>query len=144
MDLCSVLCISQSCIDFPNKAYTIGNIARSSKAWNRSVGITGALAFTEKYFSEYIEGPHKSVGELVVKLLRDDRHGNIDIIRIEAVPKRRFNDWSLAFSGPDLFTDAYLRPLLERDLQDGITTDLLVGDWLQFLHEMAAATQTHI
>lgn len=144
MDLCSVLYISQSCIDFPSKAYMIGDIARSSKAWNRSVGITGALAFTESYFAQYIEGPEKPVGELVVKLLRDDRHGNIDIVKVESVSKRRFDDWSLAFSGPDVFTDAYLRPLLERDLHDEAATNLLVENWLQVLHELASATQTHI
>lgn len=97
MELNSVLYVSESYIDFPKKAYVVGDIVRLSKSWNRSVGITGALAFTESHFAQYIEGPDKSVSDLVVKLLRDERHGRIDIITIALVSNRRFDDWSLAF-----------------------------------------------
>lgn len=144
VELQSVLYVSRSNIDFPKKAYLVGDLVRWSVSWNRRVGITGALAFTETHFSQYIEGPPQAISELVSKILCDDRHCNVDVIRIATTVDRTFQDWSLAFSGPDVFTGDYLRPLIERDLEDKAFTDQLADNWIRFLKEMAAATQTHI
>ena len=144
MELNSVLYVSENYIDFPKKAYVVEDIVRLSKSWNRSVSITGALAFTESHFSQYIEGLDKSVSDLVVKLLGDKMHSCIDIITIAPVSNRSFDDWSLAISGPEPFTCSYLQPLIDRNPEDLAANNKLAENWLSFFRELSSSKQTHI
>lgn len=83
-----------------------------SHRWNESVGITGALIFTEQHFSQFIEGPAFAVDDLFAKLQRDPRHNDINVIRNRTSGGRRFGGWSLAYSGPEMFLEPQIGSLL--------------------------------
>lgn len=83
-----------------------------SHHWNESVGITGALIFTEQHFSQFIEGPVSAVGDLFAKLQRDPRHNDINVILNRTSGGRRFGGWSLAYSGPEMFLEPQIVSLL--------------------------------
>lgn len=144
MELYSILYVSKCDIPSSIKHQSVRDIVTFSKSWNRSVGITGAIAFTGSHFSQYIEGPQKAVGDLLVKLLRDKRHHQVDVIEVDAIAHRIFSDWSLAFTGPEICTNDDLEPLLKRNKEDMDQVRSLADYWRRRLHDMAAAMQTDI
>jgi hypothetical protein len=109
----SLLYFSNSVIIFSEREQRVAEIVRRSVEWNESVGITGALAFTEFHFVQAIEGPSAAIADLIAKLRSDRRHSDLTVIEDVSVEARRFGDWSLAYSGPDRFIDRDLRPILQ-------------------------------
>jgi hypothetical protein len=105
MVLESILYVSESKLVIPRDEGQITQIVDWSKRWNEAVGITGALLFTEEHFSQFIEGPPEMIAELFGKLQRDPRHTNLDILEKRTARHRIFADWSLAYSGPEMFID---------------------------------------
>jgi hypothetical protein len=81
---------------------------------NAALDVTGALLFTGSHFAQVLEGPAEGVDELMVSILRDTRHRDVDVIETVEIPERRFAGWSLAYAGPSLFVDRHLRPLVEK------------------------------
>lgn len=108
----SILYMSDRMAGNENGPRQIGEMVDLSRIWNASVGITGALVFTERHFVQFIEGPHAAIDDLLGKLYNDKRHDRIRIIE-DAEPKsRQFEDWSLAYSGPDRFIDQQIPSLI--------------------------------
>ncbi|MEN2787979.1 BLUF domain-containing protein [Sphingomonas qilianensis] len=90
----------------------VRDIVEYSRAWNASVGITGALVSSEQRFVQFVEGPSNAIDELLSKLRADRRHSGVTVIEERIVTKRRFAQWNLAYSGPDIFMDRDLAELL--------------------------------
>lgn len=109
----SVLYISNTKLLFPEDQIIAEAIVEFSKEWNASVGITGALVFTERHFVQFIEGPTDAIADLLCKLSLDRRHSGMNIIERVAANQRQFEKWSLAYSGPDSFIDRELAPILQ-------------------------------
>ncbi|MFM2035184.1 MAG: Blue light- and temperature-regulated antirepressor YcgF [Pseudomonadota bacterium] len=74
------------------------NLLSEARTKNLSLGITGHLLYSKEVFVQCIEGPSDSVEALWVSLQRDARHHDIELLRREPITKRRFGDWSMAFS----------------------------------------------
>ncbi|MDB5713553.1 MAG: hypothetical protein JWO15_950 [Sphingomonadales bacterium] len=109
----SILYVSQSALVFSNEQTQITDLVHQSRVWNQYVGITGALVFTERYFVQFIEGPNAAIGNLLGKLYADRRHSGIRVIQDVEAADRHFQDWDLAYSGPDAFIDSDLAALLQ-------------------------------
>jgi hypothetical protein len=104
--------VSNSSLVFSEAEPRAEQIVEFSRVWNSSVGITGALVFTELRFVQFIEGPEAAITDLMMKLRRDARHTQIDVIEDSHTSERLFDRWSLAYSGPDAFIDRDLRLML--------------------------------
>ena len=85
-----------------------------SRAWNKSVGITGALVHTEMHFAQFFEGPALATAKLLANIKADTRHSCVDVIEMAETSERFFTGWTLAYSGPDPTLDRDLVPLLKR------------------------------
>ena len=68
----------------------IHDILIESVANNRRDEITGALIHDDKWFAQALEGPEAKVTAAFERILRDPRHSDVRLIRMEAVPARRF------------------------------------------------------
>jgi hypothetical protein len=68
----------------------INDILIESVANNRRDDITGALIHDDKWFAQALEGPETKVTAAFERILRDQRHSDVRLIRMEAVPARRF------------------------------------------------------
>jgi hypothetical protein len=108
----SILYMSDSMVGIASGNTQIEEMVRLSRIWNSSVGITGALVFTERHFVQFFEGPPAWVDDLLGKLHNDKRHSRIRVIEDAGADVRQFEDWSLAYSGPDRFIDQHIPPLI--------------------------------
>lgn len=77
----------------------IGQIVSVSQPKNARLSVTGALMFTGTQFAQYIEGPAESVELLRTDILRDPRHDRVRTIGEGSADARKFDGWSLAYSG---------------------------------------------
>ena len=74
------------------------NMLTEARAKNARLGITGHLLYTEEVFVQCIEGPSASITSLWESLQRDDRHYDLQLLARGPIEKRRYEDWSMAFS----------------------------------------------
>jgi hypothetical protein len=109
----ALLYVSKSTLALPQDAWKVDEIVSYSRAYNARVGITGALMFTETHFVQFLEGPEAEVSSLLQSIKRDHRHRDLAIMMAESQELRRFPTWSMAYSGPHLFVEAQLAPLLD-------------------------------
>jgi len=74
------------------------NMLSEARGKNALMGITGHLLYTEEVFVQCIEGPPEAIASLWESLQRDPRHHDIELLARGPLEKRRFTDWSMAFS----------------------------------------------
>jgi blue light- and temperature-responsive anti-repressor len=70
-------------------------LVNRARARNRSLGITGMLAFENDCFLQTLEGPPAQVDLLWSSIKQDTRHSNIDILSEHVVTSRLFSNWDL-------------------------------------------------
>lgn len=64
---------------------------------NRRTGITGLLLYCDACFLQLIEGPEAAIEALYASISRDTRHRDVRLIASEAVSRREFATWNMAF-----------------------------------------------
>ncbi|MVN77037.1 hypothetical protein GO988_11940 [Hymenobacter sp. HMF4947] len=88
-------------------AVQLTELLEESRAWNRAHGITGLLCYgSDGHFVQVLEGPAHEVHALYVKIQRDKRHQNVQLLSNKAASSRWFTDWQMAFvetDAPDFF-----------------------------------------
>ncbi|AVT79406.1 BLUF domain-containing protein [Rhodopseudomonas palustris] len=80
-------------------AEEIESILAAARRNNPPLSVTGALVFNRGLFAQVLEGPCPSVESLFEKILRDERHGDIQVLGFGAARERLFSNWSMAFLG---------------------------------------------
>lgn len=111
--LLSLLYVSRSMLPPERAATEIDRIVAGSRARNPDLDITGALLFTGEHFAQVLEGPVVAVDRLMAIVARDTRHAEIRIVAREPIARRRFGQWSMAYSGPSQFVARHVTRLLE-------------------------------
>jgi hypothetical protein len=71
----------------------VHDIFLESVANNRRDDITGALIHDEKWFAQALEGPETKVSATFERILRDQRHADVRLIKMQPVETRRFGAW---------------------------------------------------
>lgn len=77
----------------------LGNILRTARAKNTSLGITGALLFYEDWFAQTLEGGEKAVRALYAHIERDPRHSSVQLCEEGGSKTRAFSRWAMALVG---------------------------------------------
>ena len=111
----SVLYVSTSQLLNWERDLQVQQIVDHSRAWNASVGITGALVATGRRFVQLIEGPPLRIDELVAMIRADRRHVAVNILEEAATDQRQFGRWTLAYAGPDTFIDEKLASMIHME-----------------------------
>ena len=76
-------------------ASTLNDIAEVSIAHNKAENISGILCYGNGYFFQYIEGSEQALTNLKSRILKDNRHKDIQTLAFSAITERRFTGWSL-------------------------------------------------
>ncbi|KTS03075.1 hypothetical protein SB2_04855 [Methylobacterium radiotolerans] len=92
----------------------VRNIVETSLARNAQLGITGALVASRERFAQILEGPRAAVDALMDSIRRDRRHAGVEVLVYDDIDRRRFADWTLAYSGASVFVDGLIGTLTER------------------------------
>lgn len=95
--------ISCSLIAADTAQTTLESLVHQSRARNLSIGVTGSLLFAQNQFSQILEGPESAVSLVMASILQDHRHTDCVVIEECAIETRRFQGWSMAYSGASAF-----------------------------------------
>lgn len=95
--------ISCSLIAADTAQATLESLVHQSQARNLSIGVTGSLLFAQNQFSQILEGPEGAVSLVMASIMKDHRHTDCVIIEQCAIETRRFQGWSMAYSGASAF-----------------------------------------
>ena len=111
--IASLLYVSRSMLELPRQAAEVDAIVRVAQSRNRSLGVTGALVFTQRHWAQNLEGPEEAVEALMDSIRRDSRHADVDEVYRETIPDRRFPTWAMAYAGPSTFVAGNVLPLTD-------------------------------
>lgn len=73
----------------------INHLLRSSRANNARDGISGALVMTPSRFLQVLEGGRTAIGQCFMRIMRDPRHRDIEVVACRDAESRLFRDWSM-------------------------------------------------
>ena len=108
----SLLYVSRSRMTLAESSSQVEDIVRLAQVANQALGVTGALISTEADFAQLIEGSEAAVDKLMAKILVDPRHEDVRVVKISEIQERRFDGWWMAYSGPSIFVNRHIKPLL--------------------------------
>lgn len=116
--LSSYLYVSRSNLQISTCEKDVSGIVELAQQKNAALGITGAIIFSGRYFAQILEGHSRSLEELMVSILGDPRHSDVQIISQAEISERTFGDWSMAYSGPSSYVNRHIEPLIT-EIVDG-------------------------
>ena len=108
----SVLYVSRQAAGIAELALELYGIEQASRRRNAELGITGALLATKAHFAAILEGETEPLDGLLACIARDPRHERLTIVEETEIGARRFAGWSLCYSGPSIFADRLVTPLM--------------------------------
>lgn len=78
-------------------AEALSAILRQCKDHNPAEGITGLLCHcpTSGIFMQALEGGRSAVNQLYLKIARDPRHTDVELLHYSQIAERRFASWSM-------------------------------------------------
>lgn len=78
-------------------ADALSAILRQCKDNNPAQGVTGLLCHcpASGIFMQALEGGRSAVNRLYLKIARDPRHSDVEILAYEEIAERRFSSWSM-------------------------------------------------
>jgi hypothetical protein len=75
----------------------LSELLESSRAGNRSRGITGLLLHRDGEFVQILEGDRDEVEHLMGRIVQDRRHRDVRILLKEPLHERRFAHWTMGY-----------------------------------------------
>lgn len=78
-----------------SSASTLNDVAEVSNHNNEADNITGILCYGNGCFLQCVEGTEQALTNLKNRLIMDDRHKDLKILKFSTLEKRRFASWSL-------------------------------------------------
>ena len=93
MDLTSLTYTSLASLDLQSS--DLEKIHRTARELNALDGITGLLVFNGTHFLQIVEGAESAIDDLVERLMRDPRHGGLEIRDRRKIESRSFPDWAM-------------------------------------------------
>jgi hypothetical protein len=94
MNRCRLIYKSEAIAEIPSNEM-IRDIAEKASVHNAGEGITGLLVLSGNRFLQVLEGPYGPVNALFGRIVRDTRHGKVELITFEALETNYFNDWHM-------------------------------------------------
>ena len=89
---------------------TVARILLQSRRNNPPRQIGGVLYYGNGCFFQCLEGRRDAVNALSQKIMRDERHGDFQILKVNPVETRLFADWSMKY----IPLEASIKELLRR------------------------------
>ncbi|MDX1736747.1 MAG: BLUF domain-containing protein [Alphaproteobacteria bacterium] len=76
-----------------NVDFELERLVKNAGDRNREKNVTGALWTTGNYIVQVLEGSRKDLSEIFMKIYKDRRHKNIELMSVGEITKRRFPKW---------------------------------------------------
>lgn len=75
----------------------IARILMHSRNHNPSHNLSGVLYYGDGYFFQCLEGQSGEVNRLMARIVQDNRHTDVKIVRVVPIHDRLFEDWSMRY-----------------------------------------------
>jgi hypothetical protein len=76
----------------------VGRILHTARANNAIFGETGVLLFDGERFCQLLEGTDTAIGDLLRKLLDDDRHQDVRVLADHPIAERRYPHFRMGYA----------------------------------------------
>lgn len=107
----------------------IAHILMLSHRNNVRLGISGALLYSGKHFTQILEGEKPAVETLLDRIAQDRLHCDLDVIAARYAVGRMFDQWSMAYCGTTQYVQSKIdRLLAERDEMSTIQFEHLMRE----------------
>lgn len=100
----------------------ISSIVEVSKKNNKSLNITGCLAYQSNTFVQVLEGRRDKITQLYNVIANDSRHTNISLLEFRLIEQREFNAWSMQH----VETNGIDEAIILRYFPDGFNPEVIV------------------
>ena len=81
----------------PRDAGALDALLADAQAFNREVGVTGALLYDDGVFIQYFEGEPAAVERVYARILAASSHRNVQELARGPIAARQFEGWYMAF-----------------------------------------------
>jgi hypothetical protein len=110
----SLLYVSRAAFASGSADGNVAAILSAARERNAAVNVTGALLYLGGFFAQVLEGEPGDVNQLMIDILRDERHADVRIIEVGPIGERRFSNWSMAWVPAAPGPRSYLETLTGR------------------------------
>lgn len=76
---------------------TVGRILMQSRKNNPKQKVGGVLYYGNGFFFQCLEGYSDAVNTLTAKIMKDDRHADVQILKVIPIEERLFKNWSMKY-----------------------------------------------
>lgn len=97
----------------------VNEIVTEATEFNEQKNITGCLVFHGGHFLQILEGAENEVKSLFDKIMEDQRHSSVQLLRQEITEKQHFASWNMAFHG---FDDREIKKMSQKMFKEDLTS----------------------
>ena len=107
----------------------VNELVRSCETKNREADISGVLLATGTHFLQVLEGDFDSINRLFMRIARDTRHEEIQLISFGCVESRLFGGWAMHAIGIFDFNQDLVDDLARQYGEEDGSVRFPVEDW---------------
>ena len=101
----------------------------TSEQNNEEAGITGVLLASDTHFLQVLEGDFDDINRLFMRIARDPRHEDVELISFGCVESRLFGGWTMHAIGIFEFNRDLLDDLIEQYGEEDGSVRLRFEEW---------------
>ncbi len=107
----------------------VNELIAKSESKNRQADITGVLLATRNHFLQVLEGSFDDINRLFMRIARDERHDEVQLIAFDCVESRLFGGWAMHAVGVFDFNQGLIDDLVEQYGEEEGSVRFPVEDW---------------
>jgi hypothetical protein len=115
----------------------VESILSDSRNHNPGAGVTGILCYSGNIYIQVLEGNRREVSRLYNKIVKDDRHKDVEILLFENIVERRFFNWTMGQVNLSKINPSTMLKYSEKPTMDPFSMDGRVS--LALLDELIAS-----
>ena len=101
----------------------------TSEQNNEEAGITGVLLASDTHFLQVLEGDFDDINRLFMRIARDPRHEDVELISFGCVESRLFGGWTMHGVGIFDFNQDLIDDLVRKYGEEDGSVRFPVEDW---------------
>lgn len=107
----------------------VKELINKSEENNQDAGITGVLLATATHFLQVLEGSYDEINALFMRIVRDLRHDQVQLIAFDCIESRLYGGWAMHAVGIFDFNQELIDDLIGQYGEEEGSVRFPVEDW---------------
>ena len=107
----------------------VNEVLGTSEQNNEDAGITGVLLASDTHFLQVLEGGFDDINRLFMRIARDPRHEDVELISFGCVESRLFGGWTMHAIGIFEFNRDLINDLIDQYGEEDGSVRFPVEEW---------------